>query len=68
MVRGRKAVVAKSTFLTFQEVCEMLSVSRSTLNQWRSDGRFPEMTRLPNGSLVIRTSVLDEWIDGLVMA
>lgn len=52
-------------WLTLQDVLALLAVPRSTLSKWRSEGKFPEMVRLPNGELRIRQSVLDEWFDSL---
>ncbi len=55
----------EKTYLSFEEVCELLSVSRSTLNQWRKDNRFPSFRRMPNRSLVVHRSEVTAWFDTL---
>jgi predicted DNA-binding transcriptional regulator AlpA len=59
------AKTPEDPFLSYAEVLAMLRVSRSTLHKWRVDGRFPAMTRLPNGDLRIRRSVLLAWLEDL---
>ncbi|MGW2888362.1 helix-turn-helix transcriptional regulator [Streptomyces griseoruber] len=51
------------TMLTLAEVCEELSVSRSTFYDWRAKRRAPRCIKLPNGDLRIRRSDLDHWLD-----
>jgi excisionase family DNA binding protein len=55
-------------WLTMREVCAQLGVSRSTIDDWRRRGAGPEFKRLPNGSLRIRQSTLDEWVDAQEVA
>lgn len=52
-------------WLSHQDVLSLLRVPRSTLSKWRSEGKFPEMTRLPSGELRIQESVLNAWLDSL---
>lgn len=52
-------------FLTLQEVCERLQVTRSTLDKWRATGRAPHFRKLPNGSLRCETVAFEEWLDDL---
>jgi excisionase family DNA binding protein len=51
------------TMLTLAEVCEELSISRSTFYDWRAKRRAPRCIKLPNGDLRIRRSDLDLWLD-----
>lgn len=59
----RSAVVAGSPWLTIADACDYLSVPRSTLNQWRDEGRFtPAVWRMPNGRLLVHKEDLDAWV------
>ncbi|MEU1945863.1 helix-turn-helix domain-containing protein [Streptomyces sp. NPDC020125] len=49
--------------LTLAEVCEELSISRSTFYDWRAKRRAPRCIKLPNGDLRIRRTDLDNWLD-----
>ena len=49
--------------LSLDEVCAELGVSRSTFYDWRAKGRAPRCIKLPNGSLRIRRTELDRWLD-----
>ncbi|MFF4207761.1 helix-turn-helix transcriptional regulator [Streptomyces sp. NPDC001796] len=51
------------TMLTLAEVCEELSISRSTFYDWRAKRRAPRCIKLPNGDLRIRRSDLEHWLD-----
>ena len=51
--------------LTLPEVCAELKISRSTFYDWRQKGRAPKCITLPNGSLRIRQSELNRWLDSL---
>ncbi|WP_030171073.1 helix-turn-helix transcriptional regulator [Streptomyces sp. NRRL S-813] len=51
------------SMLTLAEVCEELSISRSTFYDWRAKRRAPRCIKLPNGDLRIRRSDLDHWLD-----
>lgn len=55
-------------WLTIKEVCEIIGVSRSTLDDWRVKGRGPRFIRLPNGQLRIKRSEFELWLDGLQVA
>ena len=48
--------------LALNEVCEELSISRSTFYDWRQKGIAPTCVKLPNGELRIRRTVLDAWV------
>ncbi|UJB46898.1 helix-turn-helix domain-containing protein [Streptomyces sp. A1-5] len=48
--------------LTVDELCAELQVSRSTFCDWRPKGQAPRCVKLPNGSLPIRCSDLENWL------
>jgi predicted DNA-binding transcriptional regulator AlpA len=48
--------------LPLAEVCEELSISRSTFYDWRQKGIAPTCVKLPNGELRIRRTILDAWL------
>ena len=53
----------KATLLTLAEVCAELRIHRSTFYEWRAKGKAPRCIPLPNGSLRVRRSDLDRWLD-----
>jgi len=55
--------VSSQQKLSLDEVCAELGVSRSTFYDWRAKGRAPRCIKLPNGSLRIRRTELDRWLD-----
>ena len=56
-------------WLTTPEVCEFLSVSKSTYAKWRQRGIAPEAVRLPNGELRTRQDWLDSFLlEGIEVA
>ena len=56
-------VTRSRNMLTLAEVCEELSISRSTFYDWRAKRRAPRCIKLPNGDPRIRRSDLDHWLD-----
>lgn len=52
-------------WMTIADVCEDLGVARSSLDDWRRNGRGPTFVRLPNGSLRIRTDRYAAWLETL---
>lgn len=52
-------------YLTIAEFCEELGISRSTFDDWRAKQRAPKCLRLPNGSLRIKRTDFDDWLDNL---
>jgi excisionase family DNA binding protein len=48
--------------LTLAEVCAELGISRSTFYDWRAKRKAPRCITLPNGSLRIRRTELDQWL------
>lgn len=55
--------VRPDTKLTLAEVCAELQISRSTFYDWRAKGRAPKCLTLPNGTLRIRRTELERWLD-----
>lgn len=51
--------------LTVTEVLDILGVTRSTFSKWRRAQETPAMIRLPNGSLRVRQSEFDRWLEQL---
>jgi excisionase family DNA binding protein len=51
--------------LTIAELCNELSVARSTFYDWRAKGAAPRSIRLPNGELRIRRTDLETWLTTL---
>lgn len=49
------------TWITLEDACQRLGVSRHTMAKWRARGVGPTFKKLPNGSLRIRQSDLDAW-------
>jgi predicted DNA-binding transcriptional regulator AlpA len=47
---------------------ELGGVTRSTIDGWRADGRFPAPTRLPNGTLLWKRAVVADWLESLASA
>jgi excisionase family DNA binding protein len=56
------------TWLTVQQFCDELQVSRSTFYDWRLKGEAPKCVRLPNGQLRIRRSELDRYMSAREVA
>jgi predicted DNA-binding transcriptional regulator AlpA len=52
-------------WLTVPEVCDFLSISKSTFYKWRMLGIAPLAKRLPNGDLRIRQDWLNEYMSEL---
>ncbi|WP_150244851.1 helix-turn-helix transcriptional regulator [Nocardiopsis quinghaiensis] len=54
-----------SSFLTVQEVCEELRISRSTWDRMVRLGQTPKMKRMggKRGEIRIRRSWLDSWLE-----
>lgn len=48
--------------LTIDEVCDELSIARSTFYYWRQLGKGPRCLKLPNGSVRVRRTDLDTWL------
>lgn len=60
--------------LTITEVCAVLRdedgrpLARSTFNRWRKLGKAPRCLKLPNGSIRVRRSALERFLDQCVEA
>lgn len=51
--------------LTIADVCDDLSISRSTFYDWRAKGRAPRCIKLPNGEIRVRAADYEAWLDSL---
>jgi excisionase family DNA binding protein len=49
--------------LTIAELCEELSIARSTFYDWRAKKTAPRCIKLPNGELRIRRADLETWLN-----
>ncbi|GAA2778293.1 helix-turn-helix domain-containing protein [Saccharopolyspora taberi] len=49
-------------YLTIRDLCEELEISRDTFYRWRSTGRAPLCTKLPNGELRICRDDFESWL------
>jgi excisionase family DNA binding protein len=58
--RGRST--AADELLSIAEVCDELGVSRATFYRWRAHRKGPESLRLPNGTVRIRRSALEQFL------
>ena len=52
-------------WMTLEDVCEELGVTRSTIDKWRAKGKGPLWRKLPSGRLRIRRVDFDAWLDAL---
>ena len=60
----RPARPGKDEWLTVEDVCTELKVSRRTFDRWRALGTGPRCKRLAgNGGVRIRRSWLEDWLD-----
>lgn len=58
----------RDVWMTVTEFCDELAISRSTFDDWKAKQRIPKHVRLPNGSIRIRRSDFDTWINALEQA
>lgn len=59
------AEISSRARLTIAEVCDELSISKSTFYEWRTKGVAPKCTRLPNGGIRIHRDDLELWLNSL---
>jgi predicted DNA-binding transcriptional regulator AlpA len=55
----------ESTWLTVDQLCAELHISRSTFYDWRAKKRAPKCHKLPNGDIRIRRADYEHWLAGL---
>ncbi|MFJ8553822.1 helix-turn-helix transcriptional regulator [Streptomyces sp. NPDC093676] len=55
----------RDEMLTIPEVIEEIGVPRATFYRWRQLRKGPKSIKLPNGSVRIRRSELERWIEAL---
>lgn len=65
MSTTKKPTVPNRGWLTVDDVCDELGVSKDTFYDWRKKGRAPKCAKLPNGSLRIRRTELDKFMTAL---
>jgi excisionase family DNA binding protein len=60
----RPARAERDEWLTIEEVCTELKISRRTFDRYRALGTGPKVKHLGgNGGIRIRRSWLEEWLD-----
>lgn len=52
-------------WMTVAEFCAEMGIARTTFDDWRAKHRAPKAIRLPNGSLRIRRTDFENWLDTL---
>lgn len=55
-------------FLTVEQVCEDLGISRCTWDKWRAKKTAPPAKKLPNGQLRVAVEDYEYWLQGLEAA
>jgi excisionase family DNA binding protein len=50
-------------YLTSQEVCKLLDISRRTLDSWNHEGTGPESVK-PAGRRLYKRSAVVAWLEG----
>jgi excisionase family DNA binding protein len=62
--RPRHAYAERDEWLTVDEVCAELKISRRTFDRWRALGTGPKSKRIGgNGPVRVRRSWLEEWLN-----
>lgn len=49
--------------LSVADICAELGISPSTFYDWRAKGKAPRCITLPNGSLRVRRTEFERWLD-----
>ena len=61
---SRNPASERDEWLTIDEVCAELKISRRSFDRWRALGTGPKVKHLAgNGSIRIRRSWLNEWLE-----
>jgi len=63
--QGGGTALAAHRWLSYEEACSVVGVTRSTADKWRQTGRCFPVKRLPNASLRVREDQLVEWLEQL---
>lgn len=81
VVRGRRSLTGSyadtsrsgttggmaTTYLSADQLCDELGISKDTLYKWRAVGSAPRAMRLPNGKLRFRRADVEAWTEGLLV-
>jgi len=54
-----------ANYMTIEEICADLDVSRSTFYEWKATGKGPRCIKLPNGSIRVRRCEYTKWLETL---
>jgi len=50
-------------WLSVNELCVTLGITRSTFDRWLKKGEVPPYRRLPSGKLLFHPADVQEWLD-----
>ena len=56
-----------NTWMTIEQLCEELDISRSTFDDWRRKGNAPRMIQLPSRKYRISRTEFNAWVDTLAV-
>lgn len=56
-------IMKSNCFKTIEETSEIVSLSKSTILLWESQGRFPKAVRLSKKKRVWHLADIDQWIN-----
>ncbi|WP_157631692.1 helix-turn-helix transcriptional regulator [Catelliglobosispora koreensis] len=62
---SRPKTTLSRTYMTIEELCADLGISRSTYYDWRTKKKSPPSIKLPNGELRIRRIDYELWLETL---
>ncbi len=65
VTRNRTGEGTPSRYITIEEICTELKISRSTFYEWKTKRKAPEGFRLPNGERRIRRIDYEAWLTSL---
>lgn len=57
--------MSRDEMLTISQVIDEIGVPRATFYRWRQLRKGPKSIKLPNGSVRIRRSELEQWLSTL---
>ncbi|MGS0737570.1 helix-turn-helix transcriptional regulator [Pseudomonas sp. GG8] len=52
----------KDRFLRFESIAGLVGVSRSTINRWEKEGKFPKRVQLGSQTVAWRESQISHWM------
>lgn len=55
-------------FLSLNQVCELTSLSRTAINKWRAQGRFPQKIDLGERRVAFHRDEIRQWMEDRLAA